>query len=65
MNPKPLAQIHLTLKADRTLEISGPTEDRIVFLGMLELARDAVNHHHHAQEQRIVIAPADLLKGTP
>ena len=48
--------ITLTLRPDGQLDINGPTADRLVFLGMLELARDAVNHHHHqaTAQQRVV-----------
>lgn len=60
-----MVTITLQLRADGTLDINGPTENRLVFLGRLELARDAVNHHHHkALEQRLIVAtPAADLKG--
>lgn len=61
MAPTKVAQIVLTLNADQTLDITGPTENRLVFLGMLELARDSVNQHHHQLHQRVLVAaPADL-----
>jgi hypothetical protein len=63
---EPVATVTLTLKKNGELDIQGPTNNRLVFLGMLELARDAVNHHHHEATARVVRAPAstlELLKG--
>lgn len=53
--PKPI-QIHLVLMPDGTMQISGPTENRLLFLGMLELARDSVNQHHAESQRRIIPA---------
>lgn len=58
MNPS--VRIVLTLTPDGNLGIEGPTENRLVFLGMLELARDAVNHHHHEATRRVVVPPVEL-----
>lgn len=60
MNAPRTIQIRLTLGPDGNLSIEGPTQDRLLFLGVLELARDAVNHHHHESQKRVVVPPADL-----
>jgi hypothetical protein len=63
---EPVATITLTLRKNGELDVSGPTANRLVFLGMLELARDVVNHHHHEVSSQLVKAPAsalELLKG--
>lgn len=44
----------LTLLASGDLDISGPTANRMLCLGMLELAKDTINQHHNAQMSRII-----------
>ena len=59
---KPVAaQITLTLFADGTLDIQGPTENRMLFFGMVELAKSELIAHHVRSSQRVVTpTTADL-----
>ena len=60
-----MVTVTLTLRPDGQLDISGPTENRLVFLGMLELARDAVNQHHHEATAQQRVVPITQFKGAP
>jgi hypothetical protein len=65
---EPVATITLTLRKNGELDVSGPTANRLVFLGMLELARDSVNHYHHEASKLVQPAGprlAEVLKGSP
>jgi hypothetical protein len=62
MEKKVAAQIQLTLFSDGTLDISGPTENRMLFFGMVELAKaELIAHHVKTQSNRVVApTPSDL-----
>lgn len=60
--PTIAAQIQLTLFSDGTLNIIGPTENRMLFFGMVELAKsEVIAHHVKTQDNRVVApTPAEL-----
>lgn len=43
------AQILITLDEAGMLEVTGSTENKLLFLGMLELAKDTVMAQRHAE----------------
>lgn len=59
MSGRPSFTLTLTLKSDGNLEIAGPTNERLLCLGMLEMAKAELNFFHHENAKRIVAPPAD------
>lgn len=49
----------ITLKADGLINVSGPLENKIFCLGLLEMAKDAIYKY---RPSGITAVPADLLK---
>ena len=56
-----VAQLAITLTAEGQVLVNGPIDNKLLALGLLECAKDAVLKHCDAAEKRaIVLAPAGV-----
>lgn len=58
-----VAQLAIMLDDAGNVTVNGPIDNRLLIFGMLEMAKDAINNHHIAQQKRIVqVAPGTQLR---
>ena len=61
MEPTVVAQLVIALTAEGQVLVNGPLDNKLLALGMLECAKDAVLKHCDAAEKRaVILAPAGL-----
>ncbi len=56
-----VAQLVITLDAAGHVRVSGPIENRIMSLGMLELAKHAINQHSEDSKKMVTLPPPGTL----
>ena len=55
-------EVRIVIAEDGTLNVSGPLDNKILMLGVLEEAKEAVHKYHEKKQDRIVQpAPPGLI----
>lgn len=56
----PIATLVVTLTAGGQVRVDGPIDNRVICLGLLELAKEALAKHEQSKQNRIVQPPPGL-----
>lgn len=59
-DPKPRAQLLITLTAEGGVNVQGPITDKVLCYGLLECARDAIRDFAEKQAAASRIVPAQM-----
>lgn len=56
-----MATIQITVDEKAQVSVTGPMDNRLLFYGLLEVAKDICTEHHRKSERRVIPATAEAL----